>query len=88
MVQILEDKSYKKVVQLKPERRQSDMFGNSMPDVKVVVMAVNPHHIIVQLLKDDQPDDQFRLISNDEQTPFELTDFEVYILYFILFARL
>lgn len=76
--EILQDLPHKKVIQLKPERRSTDMFGNSMPPVKVVVRAVNRHHLIVQLLANGQPEDNYRLLNNDQQTPFSQTDFDVF----------
>lgn len=78
MEEILQDLPHKKVIQLKPERRSTDMFGNSMPPVKVVVRAVNRHHLIVQLLANGQPEDNYRLLNNDQQTPFSQTDFDVF----------
>lgn len=77
MDEILEDSPHKKVVKLNPERRQTDMFGNTMSTAKAVVRAVNRYHVVVQLLTADQPEDQFHLIGQDEKIPFSQTDFEV-----------
>ena len=74
----VKESANKIVVDLKPERRQSDMFSNPMSSsVKAVVRAVNQHHLIVQLLASGQSEDSFRLMSPDEQTPFTDSDFEV-----------
>ena len=74
----VEESSSKTVVDLKPERRQSDMFGNPMASsVRAVVRAVNRHHLIVQLLASGQSEDSFRLVTEDEHTPLAESDFQV-----------
>ena len=75
---VLEDTSRKIRVDLTPERRSKDAYGSDLLNARVVVRAVNPHHLIVQLLCAGQSEEaSFRLLTVDEQTPFELTDFDV-----------
>lgn len=77
MADIVESSPYKIVANLVPERRQSDMFGNTLPHAKVIVRTVNPHHLVVQLLAPGQSEDSFRLLTSDEKTPFLQSDFQV-----------
>lgn len=75
---VVEALDYKMVVDVRPERRSSDMFGNVMPTARIVVRAVNRDHLIVQMIAPGQfEDDSFRLVTEDERTPFSQTDFQV-----------
>ncbi|KAK4008039.1 maltase-glucoamylase, intestinal [Daphnia magna] len=74
---IVEDSDYKIIVDVSPERRQTDMFGNTMPAARVIVRAVNRDHLIVQMIAPGQYEDTFRLMTEDERTPFSQTDFQV-----------
>jgi hypothetical protein len=65
-------------VDLTPQRRSKDAYGNDLLNARIVVRAINPHHLIVQLLCAGQSEDaSFRLLTADKHTPFELTDFDV-----------
>ena len=75
---VVEELDYKMVVDVKPELRSVDMFGNVMPTARVVVRAVNPNHLIVQMIAPGQfEDDSFRLMTKDERTPFSQKDFQI-----------
>lgn len=75
---VAEDAPHKMVVDLTPERLSYDMFGSKMPNARAVIRAVNRHHLIVQLLAANQSEDNsYRLMTEDEHTPFDQTDFKV-----------
>lgn len=76
---IVEESDNKIIVDVSPERRQTDMFGNTMPTARVIVRAVNREHLIVQMIAPGQYEDSFRLVTEDEHTPFSQTDFQVSI---------
>ena len=75
---VLENTDSKIRVDLTPQRRSKDAYGNDLLNARIVVRAINPHHLIVQLLCAGQSEDaSFRLLTADKHTPFELTDFDV-----------
>ena len=65
-------------VNLEPMWQETNAYGSPLPPIKAVVQVVNPHHLVFQLLKQDQ-EDQFRLLVPDEKTSFDQSDFKVNI---------
>lgn len=63
-------------VDLKAER-PSDPLNNTLVAAKFIVRALNPHHLVVQLLKRDDSEESFRAIGQDMKTPLDETDFQV-----------
>lgn len=51
-------------------------YGLPLFPIKAIIQLVNPHHLIIQLLKQDQPH-QFRLLVPIEETTFDQSDFKV-----------
>ena len=73
-----EAKFNKYVIHLEPERRDKDPFDDDLKSAKVVIQTVNAHHLIIQLLREDD-EEQFRLMTENLATPFQESDFNVSI---------
>lgn len=65
------------MVHLEPEWENTDAYGNTIPPAKAVIQTVNRHHLIIQLLGRNETENGFRLLTSDQQTPFEQSDFLV-----------
>ena len=63
-------------VKLQPLWRDTDTYKSLIPPAKAIVQVVNPHHLIIQLLERNQPD-QFQLLVPTQDTTFAESDFKV-----------
>ena len=66
-------------INLEPIWHNMKAYGLPLFPIKAIIQLVNPHHLIIQLLKQDQPH-QFRLLVPIEETTFDQSDFKVNVV--------